>query len=338
MTYPPELRVAVLIPCYNEGLTVEKVVRDFHAALPAACIYVYDNNSADDTRQRAAAAGAVVRTERQQGKGNVVRRMFADIEADIYVLVDGDDTYDASDAPALVAELVTHDLDLVNARRVTDSAGAFRPGHRFGNWFLTSMVAWIFGQGLSDMLSGYKVFSRRYVKSFPAMATGFETETEFVIHALELRMPISELPTAYRDRPVESASKLSTWRDGFHILRTIFALMKEDRPLQFFSTGFLVLAGISVILAWPLLLEYRATHLVPRLPTAVLSTGLMLLAFLSITCGFVLDTVTHGRREMKRLFYLSIPSIQTRLEALRGGVQAPPVRPALRVAETVGER
>jgi glycosyltransferase involved in cell wall biosynthesis len=338
MTVPPELRLAVLIPCYNEGLTVAKVVRDFRAALPSATIYVYDNNSVDDTRARATAAGAEVRLERQQGKGNVVRRMFADIDADIFVLVDGDDTYEAGDSPAMVDELVVHNLDLVNGRRTTESAGAYRTGHRFGNWFLTAMVARIFGRGLHDMLSGYKVFSRRYVKSFPAMASGFEIETELVIHALELRMPTAELPTAYRDRPTESPSKLSTWRDGFRILRTIFALMKEDRPLAFFTAGFVVLAALSLLLAWPLLLEYRATHLVPRLPTAILSTGLMLLAFLSCTCGFVLDTVTHGRREMKRLHYLSVPSTLARLEELRGTTQMPPARPVLRVAETIGER
>lgn len=303
---PPSTRIAVLVPCFNEGVAIGKVVREFRTALPAAVVYVYDNNSTDDTRARAAEAGAVVRNEPLQGKGNVVRRMFADVDADVYVLVDGDDTYDAAAAPQMV-ELLQHDwLDMVNAARVTDIKQAYRPGHRFGNVALTSMVQVIFGKRIDDMLSGYRVFSRRFVKSFPALSSGFETETEFTVHALELRMPIAEVSTRYKDRPAGSTSKLRTFRDGFRILRTIAVLMKEERPLQFFGGLFMLLAASSVWLAWPVVLEYARTGLVPRLPTAVLATGIMLAALHSLFSGLVLDTVTHGRREMKRLAYLAI--------------------------------
>jgi hypothetical protein len=300
--------VAVLVPCFNEEVAIGKVVRDFRAALPGAAIYVYDNNSRDGTADAARAAGAIVRTEPLQGKGNVVRRMFADIEADIYVLVDGDDTYEAAAAPAMVRLLVENRLDMVNGARVTGIEAAYRPGHRFGNAVLTGIVARIFGNRVSDMLSGYRVFSRRFVKSFPALAAGFETETEFTVHALELKMPIGEVPTTYKDRPAGSTSKLSTWRDGFRILRTILVLVKEERPLPFFAligTGLLVLGvGLSV----PVVIDYLRTGLVPRLPTAVLSTGLVLLSFLSFACGLILDTVTRGRKEAKRMAYLAIPA------------------------------
>lgn len=302
------LNVAVLVPCYNEEASIEAVVRDFRAALPEAVIYVYDNNSRDRTVERARAAGARVRNEPLQGKGNVVRRMFADIEADIYVLVDGDDTYDAASAPALVQRLVEGQLDMVNAARVTTIQAAYRPGHRLGNRVLTGMVAGIFGNRIADMLSGYRVFSRRFVKSFPALSSGFETETELTVHALELRMPIDEVKTPYKDRPVGSVSKLNTYRDGFRILRTIVILVKEERPLEFFSALFALLALISMVLAWPLVTTFMETGLVPRFPTAILATGTMLLAFLSLTCGLILDTVTRGRREMKRMRYLSIPA------------------------------
>ena len=234
--------IAVLIPCYNEEAAVPKVVGDFRRALPSATIYVYDNNSRDRTAEVARAAGAIVRIETLQGKGNVVRRMFADIEADIYVLVDGDDTYDAASAPKMIKALLDGPLDMVNGARVTNIEKAYRPGHRFGNWLLTHMVAWIFGDRFSDMLSGYRVMSRRYVKSFPALSAGFETETELTVHALELRMPISEISTPYKDRPIGSVSKLSTFRDGFRILWTIIVLVKEERPMQFFSLLALVLA------------------------------------------------------------------------------------------------
>lgn len=303
-------RVAVILPCYNEAAAIGDVVREFRAALPQAVVYVYDNNSRDDTVARAREAGAVVRRETRQGKGHVVRRMFADVEADIYVLADGDGTYDAASAPALVEKLVTERLDMVVGSRLATYEGeAFRRGHRFGNDLLTGFLGLCFGRTFTDILSGYRVFSRRFVKSFPALSAGFETETELSVHALELRMPIAEVATPYRARPAGSASKLRTYRDGFRILMTILNLFKEERPLAFFSiiAGDLSLA--SLVLAYPVILTYIETGLVPRFPTAILSTGLMILATLSLTCGFVLDTVTHGRREMKRLAYLSIPPL-----------------------------
>ncbi len=306
--FDKDLRVAVLVPCYNEEAAVATVVKDFRKALPDAKIYVYDNNSRDRTVEIARKAGAIVRNEPLQGKGNVVRRMFSDIEADVYVLVDGDATYDAASAPKMINALLDGPLDMVNGARVTDIEKAYRPGHRFGNLMLTGMVAWIFGNRFTDMLSGYRVMSRRYVKSFPALAAGFETETELTVHALELRMPLAEVPTPYKDRPVGSVSKLSTFRDGFRILFTIVVLVKEERPLQFFSLLAVALAMFSVGLAVPVVEEYVASGLVPRLPTAVLSTGLMILSFLSLSAGLILDTVTRGRREMKRMRYLNIPA------------------------------
>jgi hypothetical protein len=300
-------RVAVLVPCYNEALTVAGVVTAFQAQLPSATVYVYDNNSTDDTAARAAEAGAVVRREPLQGKGNVIRRMFADIDADIYVLVDGDGTYDATAAPRMIDLMLDNGLDLVNGTRVSASDGAYRPGHAFGNWMLTTIVARIFGDRVTDMLSGYRVFSRRFAKSFPALARGFEIETEFTVHALELRMPMGEVRAPYGARPPGSVSKLSTIRDGLRVLWTILVLVKEERPLPFFGIIALMLVAGSLALAAPVVIEYMNTGLVPRLPTAVLSTGMMLLGFLSLACGLILDTVTRGRRELKRLFYLSLP-------------------------------
>ncbi|HYC01842.1 MAG TPA: glycosyltransferase family 2 protein [Azospirillaceae bacterium] len=302
---PAGLAVAVLIPCYNEEAAIGKVVRDFRAALPDAAIYVYDNNSKDRTAEVARAAGAIVRFERLQGKGNVIRRMFADVEADVYVMVDGDDTYHAASAPAMITRLVEEQLDMVNGARATEIVAAYRPGHRFGNLLLTGMVARIFGDRIGDMLSGYRVFSRRFVKCFPALTSGFEIETELTVHALELRMPIAEVSTPYKERPPGSTSKLRTFRDGFRILNTIVTLAKEERPLQFFSSLFAGLFLLSMLLAGPVFTTYWETGQVPRLPTAVLATGTMLLAFLSLVCGLVLDTVTRGRREMRRLRYLS---------------------------------
>jgi len=303
-------RLAVILPCYNEEAAIADVVRDFRAALPQAEIYVYDNNSKDDTVEVARAAGAIVRRETRQGKGHVVRRMFADVEADIYVLSDGDGTYDAASAPAMIAKLISERLDMVAGSRLTTYEGeAFRRGHRFGNDLLTGFLGLCFGRTFTDILSGYRVFSRRYVKSFPALSTGFETETELAVHALELRMPIAEVSTPYKARPVGSASKLRTYRDGFRILMMILNLFKEERPLAFFSIIAAILALIGLVLAYPVFMTYIETGLVPRFPTAILSTGLMILASLSLTCGFVLDTVTHGRREMKRLAYLAIPPI-----------------------------
>lgn len=298
---------AVLIPCHNEAAGIARVVRDFRAALPGAEIHVCDNASTDDTAGIAAAAGAHVCYEPQPGKGNAVRRLFSDVEADIYVLVDGDDTYAAEAAAEMVARLEDggHDM-IVGTRRMTDET-AYRPGHRFGNRVLSTLVALVFGNRVTDLLSGYRVFSRRFVKSFPALSTGFETETEFTVHALELRMPIAEVETPYRSRPADSASKLNTWRDGIRILRTIGQLIREERPFAFFTAVAAVLATTALILTWPLLLTYLETGTVPRFPTAILATGIMLLAFLSLTCGFVLDTVTRGRREIKRLSYLAVP-------------------------------
>jgi glycosyltransferase involved in cell wall biosynthesis len=300
--------IAVIIPCLNEEAAIGAVVRDFRAALPSATIYVYDNGSTDHTADSAREAGAVVRFEPLRGKGNVVRRMFADVEADVYVLVDGDDTYDASVAPALIERLVSGQLDMVNGARVTEVEAAYRPGHQFGNALLTGMVARIFGDRFKDILSGYRVLSRRFVKSFPALSTGFETETELTVHALELRMPVAEIETAYKERPAGSASKLRTFRDGFRILRTILILLKEERPLAFFTAAFAILAAVAIALAIPILVTYERTGLVPRFPTAILAMGTMLLAFLSLTCGLVLDTVSRGRRELKRVAYLQVPA------------------------------
>ena len=303
-------KIAVLIPCYNEEQAITKVIKDFRAALPEAEIYVYDNNSTDNTVQVATDAGAIVRNELRQGKGNVIRRMFADLSADIYVLVDGDDTYDASYSPKLINKLVKDKLDMVVGSRLMDhDEAAFRHGHRFGNRMLTGFVTLLFRRSLNDMLSGYRIFSKRYVKSFPALAVGFETETELTVHAFELRMAIAEIITPYKSRPVGSVSKLRTYHDGFRILFTILKLFKEERPVIFFSIISFLLAFISLLLGIPIILEFLETGLVPRFPTAILSTSIMLLAFLSLASGVILDTVTHGRREMKRLAYLSIPPV-----------------------------
>ncbi len=298
-------QIAVLVPCRNEEASIAEVVRDFQRYLPSATVYVYDNGSDDETVQVARDAGARVFSEPLVGKGNVVRRMFADIEADIYVMVDGDGTYDSSSAPRLIQYLVTNGLDMVNCARVSSDSAAYRAGHRLGNRVLTGLVARVFGKRLSDMLSGYRVLSRRFVKSFPALSTGFEIETELTVHALELRVPMAELSAPYVTRPRGSASKLRTVRDGLKILQLIVHLVKEERPLQFFSTGFCVLAASSIALGIPVVTQYFATGLVGRLPTAVLATGLMILAFLSLMCGLILDTVTRGRRELKRLLYLA---------------------------------
>jgi len=299
-------RIAILIPCHNEASAISTVVQDFRRALPTAIVYVYDNNSSDDTAHLAESAGAIVRSEPLEGKGNVIRRMFADVEADVYVLVDGDGTYDASASEEMVRLLLEHSLDMVNGARVPVTKHAYRPGHALGNRLLTGAVSAIFGNRVRDMLSGYRVLSRRFVKSFPALATGFETETELTVHALELRCPTAEVEAPYRDRLLGSRSKLRTFRDGWRIVRTIVKLVKEERPLAFF-TGTSVLLGLSsVLLAWPLFVTYAETGLVPRFPTAILVTGLMVLAFMSFVAGLILDSVTHGRRELKRLHYLAL--------------------------------
>jgi glycosyltransferase involved in cell wall biosynthesis len=306
----PALRVAVLVPCYNEEAAVATVVADFRKALPAAEIFVYDNNSNDRTVEIARAAGAVVRSERRQGKGHVVRRMFADVDADIYVLVDGDATYDAPSAPRMIDRLVNDHLDMVVGFRVDQSVAAYRPGHRTGNWMLTSFLSTVFGQAFKDILSGYRVFSRRFVKSFPVLSDGFEIETELSVHALELALPVTEIETPYYARPEGSVSKLNTWRDGFRILGTILKLYRSEKPLRFFALIGIFLMLVSIGLAIPVVITYLEEGLVPRLPTAVLSMGLMIVAVLSVSSGLVLDTVTRGRREMKLLAYLSQPAIK----------------------------
>jgi glycosyltransferase involved in cell wall biosynthesis len=300
------LTIAVIIPCYNEEVAIPAVVRDFRAALPSAQMYVYDNKSTDRTAELAALAGAVVGFEPFPGKGNVMRRMFSDIEADVYVLVDGDDTYDASAAPAMIRLLLDGQLDMVNGVRVSTQQEAYRFGHRFGNAMLTQMVATIFGRQFTDMLSGYRVFSRRFVKSFPALAKGFEIETELTVHALELRMKTAELAAPYKERPEGSVSKLNTLRDGVRIVRTIAELVKEERPVWFFGVASGLLALLALALFTPVLIAYWQTGLVPRFPTAILSASIMLLAFLSLTCGLILDSVTRARQELKRLAYLAI--------------------------------
>lgn len=302
-------RIAVLVPCYNEAATIGAVVADFRKALPDAVVYVYDNNSSDDTRDIARSAGAIVRTEARQGKGHVVRRMFADVEADVYVLVDGDDTYDAPAAPELVKRLLDDGLDMVTGTRVASSDAAYRTGHRFGNRLLTGLVAFSFGSEVSDMLSGYRVLSRRFVKSFPLLSGGFEIETEMTVHALELGMPQAEVATEYRERPEGSESKLNTYGDGIKILVTIVRMLKEERPLAFFGSLFALLAFAAIALAIPIVITFIDTGLVPRFPTAILATGMMLLAFLSLACGLILATVTRGRQELKRLRYLQIPGV-----------------------------
>jgi glycosyltransferase involved in cell wall biosynthesis len=303
MSVPP--RLAVILPCYNEATAIAQTVADFRAALPNAAIYVYDNNSKDDTATVAAAAGAIVRSEKMQGKGNVVRRMFADVEADIYIMADGDATYEAAAAPALIARLIEDKLDMVVGARKSEVEAAYRRGHRFGNAMLTGMLARLFGRSFSDILSGYRVFSRRFVKSFPLLSTGFEIETEISVHALELKMPVTEIVTAYAARPEGSESKLSTYRDGWRILNTILRLFRFERPLLFFGAFSGLFATLAVVLSVPLILTFLETGLVPRLPTAVLVTGLMILSALTLMCGLILDTVVRGRTEMRRLAYLS---------------------------------
>ena len=299
--------IAILIPCYNEAGTIGQVIAEFQSVLPSAKVYVYDNNSTDDTAAIATAAGAIVRREAHQGKGNVVRRMFADIEADVFILVDGDGTYEANAALALIEKLYTEKLDFVNAARKPTDDDCYPAGHRVGNWMLSRLVRWIFGPQFRDMLSGYKVLSRRFVKSFPAMSSGFETETELAVHALELRMPCAEMPAVYKKRPGSSESKLRTYRDGIKILMLIARLVKDERPLQFFAlVGFLFIVIAGVLIA-PVLVTFAETGLVPRLPTAILALGFVIIGILSFFTGLILDVTTRTRQELKRLVYLSLP-------------------------------
>ena len=298
--------IAVLIPCYNEALTVSQVIASFEAVLPKARIYVYDNNSTDGTRNIAEEAGAIVRVEKRQGKGHVVRRMFADIEADYYILVDGDDTYDAAAAIEGLGVMLSDGCDFVNIARVSDAVEAYRRGHRLGNVVLTELVRLFFGRETSDMLSGFKVLSRRFVKSFPAMSYGFETETELTVHALEMRMPMGEIFAKYKERPEGSTSKLRTYRDGVRILMLISRLIKDERPLRFFGAIGVLLSLLGLILGIPIILEFFKSGFVPRLPTAVLSVGLITIGGLSFFTGIILDVVTKSRQEFKRLTYLAV--------------------------------
>jgi len=314
----PPLRIALLVPCRNEAATVADVVRGFGDSLPAAQCHVFDNLSTDATAAIARDAGAQVHPVSLRGKGNVVRRAFADIEADVYVMVDGDATYDAAAAPSLVQRLLDEGLDMVVGARVDRDPAAYRAGHRFGNRLLTRCVARLFGDSFDDMLSGYRVFSRRYVKSFPAHAAGFEIETELAVHALQLRMPVAEAPTAYGARPEGSTSKLNTWRDGIRILGTIVRLFKAERPLLFFSLGAGASLLLSLLLAVPLLVTYFETGLVPRFPTAILCSALVLLSAVLLACGLILDTVTRGRIEAKRLAYLAVPATRGALSPAHG--------------------
>jgi glycosyltransferase involved in cell wall biosynthesis len=306
---PAQPRIAVLIPCFNEETAVATVIADFRKALPSAEIFVYDNNSIDRTSAIAREAGAKVRNERRQGKGRVVRRMFADIDADIYLLVDGDATYDAASAPRMIETLLADHLDMVVGFRVDQSEAAYRPGHRAGNWLLTGFLSTVFGEAFKDILSGYRVFSRRFVKSFPVLSDGFEIETELSVHALELELPVAEIDTPYYARPPGSCSKLNTWRDGFRILGTILKLYRTEKPLRFFSAIGCFLMLVSIGMVAPVVVTYLEFGVVPRLPTAVLAMGLMILAVLSVSSGLVLDTVTRGRREIKLLAYLSQPAV-----------------------------
>jgi glycosyltransferase involved in cell wall biosynthesis len=304
-----QLRIAILLPCYNEEAAIARTVAAFRAALPGASVYVYDNNSVDRTREVAAEAGAIVRDERMQGKGHVVRRMFADVEADVYVMADGDMTYDAAAAPELVRRLVEERLDMVVGARKSEVEEAYRRGHRLGNRLFTGLLAGLFGRSFTDIFSGYRVFSRRFVKSFPALSRGFETETEISVHALELAMPVAEIVTAYGARPEGSVSKLSTWRDGWRIARTILHLFRIERPVLFYGGFAAFLVALGLVLAVPLIVTYVQTGLVPRFPTAILITGLMIVAALSFAVGLILDTVVRGRREVRRLHYLALPAV-----------------------------
>jgi glycosyltransferase involved in cell wall biosynthesis len=305
-----ELRVAVVIPCYNEEAAIAQTVAGFRAALPDAEIYIYDNNSTDRTREVAAAAGAVVRTERMQGKGHVVRRMFADVEADIYVMADGDATYDAAAAPVLVAKLLDEQLDMVVGARKSEVDEAYRRGHALGNRLFTGLLSSLFGRSFSDIFSGYRVFSRRFVKSFPVLSSGFEIETEMSVHALELRMPVGEVETIYAARLEGSQSKLSTFSDGWRILKTIVTLYRIERPVLFYGAIGALLLVLALLLSVPLVITYLHTGLVPRVPTAILVTGITIIAVLCFFAGLILDTVTRGRREMRRLYYLSLAAPQ----------------------------
>ena len=304
------MKVAVLIPCYNEALSVAQVVRDAKKYLPDAEVYVYDNNSTDDTVKIARKAGAVVRSETHQGKGNVVRRMFADIEADVYVMTDGDATYDIASVPAMIQKLLNERLDMVTGVRKTTEQAAYRSGHQFGNKMMTRIVHWFFGKHTEDMLSGLRVFSRRFVKSYPANSKGFEIETELTVYSSSMRLPVADYETPYYARPDGSHSKLSTFKDGWRILKMIAVLIKEERPLLFFGMGAIILAILSILCAIPVIIQFMETGLVPRIPTAILSVGFMLCAGVSLAMALILDTVSKARKEFRRMKYLATPFYQ----------------------------
>jgi glycosyltransferase involved in cell wall biosynthesis len=301
-------RIAVLLPCFNEEAAIGATVAGFRDALHGASVYVYDNNSTDRTREVAASAGAVIRSENQQGKGRVVRRMFADIEADVYVMADGDLTYDPMAAPAMIELLLSQQLDMVVGTRRHEAQGAYRGGHIAGNKLFTRLLSGLFGRTFTDIFSGYRVFSRRFVKSFPVLSTGFEIETEMSVHALELRMPVGEVETRYLARPEGSQSKLSTFGDGWRILSTMATLYRVERPVLFYGSIGALLLIAALILSVPLVITYLQTGLVPRVPTAILVTGMTIIAVLCFFAGLILDTVTRGRREMRRLAYLALPA------------------------------
>ena len=306
MSLDSTARIAVILPCFNEEAAIGDTVRGFREALPGATVYVYDNNSRDRTCDIAREAGAVVRIERQQGKGHVVRRMFADIDADVYVMADGDLTYDPKSAPAMVDMLLAEQLDMVVGTRRHEAKHAYRGGHVIGNKLFTGLLAGLFGRSFTDIFSGYRVFSRRFVKSFPVLSSGFEIETEMSVHALELRMPVGEIETVYAARPEGSHSKLSTYSDGWRILKTIATLYRVERPVLFYGGIAALLLALAIVLAIPLVITYLHTGLVPRVPTAILVTGMTVIAVLSFFAGLILDTVTRGRREIRRLAYLAL--------------------------------
>jgi glycosyltransferase involved in cell wall biosynthesis len=303
------LKVAVLLPCYNEALTIEGVVRGFLAALPGAIVFVFDNNSTDDTARAAARAGARVFRELRQGKGNVVRRMFADIDADVYVMADGDGTYDPADAPSLVNALITERVDMVVGTRRGVGQDAGRSGHAFGNRSFNHLYRRMFGRGFSDIFSGYRAFTRRFVKSFPAISTGFEIETEMSVHASELMIPVAEIDLTYGRRPEGSESKLRTFRDGFRILKMFAMLMKETRPFAFYSAFAMLFWIAGFVLMFPIVVNWLETGLVPRLPTAVVATGMFIIAFMMAGCGLILDSLSRSRVEQKRILFLSVPAL-----------------------------
>ncbi len=305
-------RVAVLIPCKDEETAISHVVRDFIAALPHAIVYVYDNNSTDRTREVARAAGARIRSEPRPGKGNVVRRMFHEVEADVYLLVDGDDTYDAESSPAMIAKLVNERLDMVSGTRLAQSGHKYRVGHRFGNVLLTRMVSVLFGESIDDLLSGYRVFSRRFVKSFPAVSTGFEIETELTVHALEMRVPFAEVATRYRARREGSASKLNTFGDGFRILLTLCNMAKAERPLFLFFFIFAFLLFGSLTFAHQAIRAYERAAATAMF-IAIISATLLVLALLCLVAGLILDAIAQARRETRRLRYLDLEGVQFRL-------------------------